>query len=246
MAMLNTYIMDDMTDVYALGFLWHNTPVFLDEMQMLSSTFEGPAHKTKLLLDFYSQLRKMIIPVYMTSAQPHRIYSAIETELTWYAKPIHQRYQDRRGRIRRWYPDWCHTQVKYYGPYPVRYPDIAQTVFEDYEDEDHADRWLHNHENGHTAESVWRASKINYSWETIKPGQLMNVSADVMRDKIHQKTVAEIVITDEAKTQRNAIIVQLLNMIRFAYLNPAQSGWEWPLYRPANERLCRPASTGAI
>ena len=59
MSLLNSYMLEDMTDIYTLGYLWTNTPTLIDEMQMVAGTFEGPAHKTRLLLDFYSQIRKL-------------------------------------------------------------------------------------------------------------------------------------------------------------------------------------------
>ena len=225
MSLLNAYVLGDSTDVYALGYLWNNTPCMLDEFQMVSSTFEGPAHKTRMLLDFYSQIRKMNIPIYMTSAQPHRIYSAIDTELTWYAKPMKAHYRHKYSP--KMFPGWAHTYVKYYGPFPVRYPDIAEKIFDDHEDEELLGRWVHNSTNGHTAESIWRASKVSFSWETMTPGQLLSVNADSMREKVSNRQTAMLIVDDEARQGRQDIIIQLLNMIKYNYLSPGQERWEW-------------------
>ena len=225
MSLLNAYILDDLTDIYALGYLWHNTPVELDEMQMVSSTFEGPAHKTRMLMEFYSQLRKLMIPIRMASSQPHRIYGQIDNELTWYAKPAPAHYRPRNTP--RWLPAWTHTICKYYGPHPARYPDLAEKLFDDKEDEQEANRWAHDHQSGHTAESIWRASKVSVSWETTTPGQLLTVNSDAIKSKMAERNTAVLTIDNDARTRRQYIIMQVVNMIKTGYLRPADMQWEW-------------------
>ena len=166
----------------------------------------------------------MNIPIIMSSAQPHRIYGQINTELTWYAKPVKARYRSRLGEGR-WYPSWTHTIVKYYGPYPVRYPDIAEQLFDDHEDEEPPERWKHDPETGHTAKSIWRASKINVSWETMTPGALLKANADMMREKAGRDT-ASITIDDETRTGRQYIILQIINAIKLGYLRADHGSWE--------------------
>ena len=225
MGLINSWILDDMTDVYALGYLWHNTPVFITEMQTISSTFEGPALKTKALMDFYSMIRKLNTPVTMDTSQPHRVYGQIDTELTWYARPEKTRHgQPIIGRRR--YPEFCYQRVKYYGPFPIRYPDIGEKIFEDPEAEDiPRGRWALDHNCGYDAEKVWRASKVNFSWDTIEPGQLSSVDAEAMRGKMNNSAVIE--ADDTVASRRKQIIMYVIHMLYTSYLRINDKRWTW-------------------
>ena len=224
MGLLNCYILDDMTDIYALGQLWQNTPVFITEMQTVSSTFEGPSLKTKALMDFYSMIRKLNIPVTMDSSQPHRVYGQIDTELTWYARPENTRY--RADQYSRRFPKFCHQRVKYYGPFPIRYPDIGEKLFNDPEHEEMPrSRWSLDRTCGYTAEAIWRASKINFSWDIIEPGALASVDADAMRGKM--SNTASLEADDSLTEKRRQVITHIIYMIFSGYLRVGDERWTW-------------------
>ena len=97
-------------------------------------------------------------------------------------------YPPKRAR----YPKWTYTAVKYYGPNPVRYPDIAEKIFDDHEtDEEERERFIHDADSGHDARSIWRSSKNKHLMGNHEPALLLSVNADKMREKIQERTEAK-------------------------------------------------------